>query len=189
MIDEHFVILAAGLNLIGTITYIIPTLKGTIRPNRVTWFLWALAPLIAFAAEIGQGVGLISLTTFMVGFGPFLILLASFVNKKAEWKLTAFDLVCGLLSILGLAMWFFTRIGNIAIVFSIMADALAALPTLRKGYLHPETEDYRIFLLGGIGAGITLLAISTWAFAFYGFPLYILLINTALVAAIKLGRK
>ena len=52
MIDERFVIIGAFLSMIGQLTYAIDTVKGKIKPNRVTWFLWALIPLIAFVAEI-----------------------------------------------------------------------------------------------------------------------------------------
>jgi len=39
------VILAVVLNSIGGVMYIKNTLVGKTKPNRVTWFIWALAPL------------------------------------------------------------------------------------------------------------------------------------------------
>jgi hypothetical protein len=174
VISDKFVILGALINLIGSSRYVIDTLRGKAKPNRVTWFLWALAPLIAFGAEIGQGVGLQSLMTFMVGFGPLMVFIASFVNRKAVWKITGFDIFCGILTLLGLILWLLTRHCNIAIAFSIFADGLAALPTIVKAYRQPETESYLVFMNGAISAGITLLTIDHWTFAYYGFPIYIL---------------
>lgn len=52
MLNENFVILGAVIFAIGSLSYLIDTLKGKVKPNRVTFFLWALAPLIAFAAEV-----------------------------------------------------------------------------------------------------------------------------------------
>ncbi|HEY6396548.1 MAG TPA: hypothetical protein VIX82_03735 [Solirubrobacteraceae bacterium] len=49
--------------------------------------LWTLTPLIAFAAERAQHVGLEALLTFAVGFGPLLVVVASFVDPRAYWKL------------------------------------------------------------------------------------------------------
>jgi hypothetical protein len=175
MIDERFVLLAALFNLVGGSSYLLATIKGRVRPNRVTWFIWSLAPLIAFVAEVLQGVGLRSLMTFMVGFMPLLIFIASFLNKKAYWKLTNFDFFCGFLSIIGLVLWGITRIGDLAIFFSILSDALASVPTLTKAYFHPETEDWKIFLFAGISAFITLLTVKAWDFAHFGFPVYILI--------------
>ena len=92
MISENFIFIGTILILIGGGSYLIDTLAGKAKPNRVTWLLWALAPLIAFAAEIKQGVGLQSLLTFVVGFNPLLIFLASFVNKKSFWRIKPLDM-------------------------------------------------------------------------------------------------
>lgn len=185
MIDERFVILGVLIGFAGGLSYLIDTVKGKVKPNRVTWFMWALAPLIAFAAEIKQGVGLTSLMTFAVGFNPLLIFIASFVNKKSVWKITKFDLACGFLSLVGLILWLFTRVGNIAIFFSILADGLAAIPTLIKSYKEPGSESYLVFFGGAISATLTLLTIKEWNFAHYGFPAYIFTICITLILLIK----
>lgn len=185
MISVKFVILGALINLAGTFGYARDTIRGTTRPNRVSWAMWTLAPLIAFAAEIKKGVGLIALMTFMAGFGPLIIFLSSFVNKKSVWKLTTFDFVCGFLSLLGLSLWIITREGNIAILFAIMADAFAALPTITKSYNDPDSESWFAFLAAAISAAITLLAINTWTFANYAFPIYIFVVCALLVILIK----
>ena len=189
MLNVHFVIVGAVLNLIGSSSYTFQTLKGKTRPNRVTWFLWALAPLVAFSAEIGQGVGLRSLMTFMVGFGPLMVLIASFINRKAVWKITRLDIVCGFLSLVALIAWKITGVGDVAIALSIVADFLAATPTLIKSYKEPGSEHYAIYLMGAISGVITLLTIKQWNFAQYGFPLYIVLVCIALVALIVAPRK
>src|SRR3569833_2281929 len=130
MISDKFVLLGALVQIWGCANYTLDTLRGTTKPNRVTWFLWALAPMIAFSAELDKGVGLRSLLTFSVGFGPMIVLAASFYNKKSYWQLKKTDYFCGVMALVGLALWFVFREANIAIVFSILADGLAALPTL-----------------------------------------------------------
>ena len=141
MLDPKILVIVPVLSLIGSGSYIYAVLKGKAKPNRVTWMLWAVAPLIAFAAQVQAGVSVLqSLLTFMVGFGPLLVVIASYISHQAVWKLTRFDYVCGGLSLLGLVLWFITRENNVAIFFSIMADALAALPTLVKSYNEPDSE-------------------------------------------------
>jgi hypothetical protein len=189
MLDPHFVILGAAFNLVGSISYLVDTIKGTTRPNRISWALWSLAPLIAFGAELSEGVGLSSLMTFMTGFGPLLIFTASFINRKSVWKLTRFDVTCGILSLIGLSLWAITRRGDVAIVFSIAADALAAIPTIVKSYKEPESENWIGFFFSAISAVITLFTIKVWTFANVGFPIYILIICIVftLLIRFKLG--
>lgn len=178
-LHPNFVIVGVIIIVAGKLSYLIDTIKGKTKPNKISYGLWALASLIAFTAEISQGVGIHSLLTFSVGFGPLIIFLASFVNKQAQWKLSGFDIGCGVLALVGLFLWWFTKVGNIAIAFSIAADALAALPTIIKSYLYPHTENPWSYVGDVIGAGITLLTISAWNFADIGFPIYILIINFA----------
>jgi hypothetical protein len=191
MLDQRFILLGVAIGFAGGVSYLIQTLQGKIRPNRVSWFMWSLAPLIAFSAELSQGVGLVAFSTFITGFNPLLIFFASFFNKKAEWKITRFDLICGALSIAGLILWSLTRVGNIAIAASILADGLAALPTIRKCYLFPETESGWAFAAGGANAIIGLLTLKHWSFAQGGFLVYIALVCILMSGLIwtKLGTK
>jgi len=185
MINQNFVFLGAIIAFLGALSYLVSTIKGKTKPNRISWFLWALAPFIAFAAEIKEGVGIQSLMTFMIGFMDFSIFLASFMNKNAVWKLRRFDFICGGSALFGLFLWYMTKNANLAIIFSIIADGLASVPTLVKSYYFPETENYHDYLGWTINAGITLLTIDIWNFANFGFPLYIFIICTIFVLLIK----
>jgi hypothetical protein len=190
MLHPNLVYLGVFIQLLGGFSYLKDTIKGRVQPNKVSWLMWSLAPLIAFTAEVSQGVGVQSLTTFVVGFVPLIVFFASFLNKKAQWNLTRFDLVCGLLSLGGLLLWFFTGVGNIAILFSIVADGLAGIPTLIKAYREPESETAFAYFTGVINAGITLMTITLWNFEHFAFPLYLVIVNLLLTILIhfKLGR-
>lgn len=172
MLNENFVYLGILINAIGSLSYLIYTARGKIKPNRVTFFIWSIAPFVAFAAQKSQGVGLQSLMTFTVGLFPLLIFITSLVNKKAYWKLTMFDLTCGALSLMGLLLWYLTKVGNIAVFFGALADGLAALPTIVKAYYYPETESAWPWFASFMQGVIILLTIKQWTFEYYGFPIY-----------------
>lgn len=80
MINQNWIYVGVVIIFIGAFSYVKDTLQGKAKPNRVSWGLWAFASFIAFIAEIKQGVGIQSIMTFMVGFSPFLIFLASFLT-------------------------------------------------------------------------------------------------------------
>jgi len=119
---EYLVFVAAFATLLATYVYINSMFKGQVKPNRVSWLMWSIAPFIAAAAAISNGVGWPALPVFMSGFSPFLIFTASFVTKKASWKLSSFDYVCGVLSGLALVLWYVTKDPNVAIAFAIASD-------------------------------------------------------------------
>lgn len=185
MIDQRFIFVAGIITFIGILLYAISTFQGKTKPNRVTWTLWTIIPLITFFAQYSEGVRLVSVFSLAYALGPLLVVIASFANNKAYWKLTFFDVSCGIISILALALWLLTGNGLVAIVFSIVADFTAGLPTLIKGYKAPETENISAFVVGIIASLIALATISTWSLATYLFPLYILLDSTLLCLTIK----
>jgi hypothetical protein len=191
MINSNFVIVGAAIGFIGMLGYIIDVVKGKAKPNKVSFLCWALAPLIAFFAEIKEGVGIQALMTFMVGFMPLSILLVSFFNKKSSWKLKVFDIGCGLLSILGLILWLITKTGIYAIIFGIFADGMASIPTVIKSFKFPETENGLAYGAGAIQSLLTILTIKNWTFATWGFPIYIFLIDILIFSLVqfKLGKK
>jgi len=189
MLNSNFVFVAIIVSAIGLTSYFFDTVKGKIQPNRVSFALWSIAPLITFFAEFKQGVGLQSLMPLSVGIFPIVIFLGTFVNKKAYWKIGKFDLICGGLSLLGLILWYITRVGNLAILFSILADGLAYGPTLAKAYRHPETESAWPWLATAASGLITLFTIKELNFTNSAFPLYYLIINIIvfIVVQFKIG--
>jgi hypothetical protein len=177
MLTTVIVLGAAVLNLYSGVLYAADTLKGRARPNRVTWGLWSLAPMLGFAAQINKGVGIQAAMTLSVALGPLFVLAASFISKHAQWKITRFDIICGTMALLGLMLWIATGEGLFALVLSIIADLFAGLPTVVKAWNHPETESPLPFGLAAIAALLTLATIRNWQFETYSFSLYILLMN------------
>jgi hypothetical protein len=173
MINVHWVLLGTAIGTVGLLFYILDTIRGHTEPNRVTWLLWGLIPLIAFAAEHNSGVGLESLLTFTAGAGPLLVFLVSFVSTAAVWKIGRLDYTCGALSVTAVLVWLVTGQGDVAIFGAVIADFLAALPTLVKSWKAPETETLWAYLGAVISAVITLLTVTRWNPAQAAFPLYL----------------
>ena len=184
MIDVHFVFLGAAIAAAGLVGYVVDTVRGRTQPNRVTWLLWAIAPLVAFAVEVQDGVGLRSLMTFTAGFGPLCVFVASFANGALVWRLGRLDYVCGALSVGGTAWWLVTRQGVVAIGAAVAADALAAVPTLVKSWRAPESESPVAYAGAFANAGITLLTVTRASVAVVTFPAYIAAITLVELALV-----
>src|SRR3989339_1097658 len=93
------VIISVLISVGGSYTYISDTLSGKTKPNRVSWLMWSLAPLISLGAALSSGGDLwANMRVFTAGFIPLVIFCVSFINPKSYWKLNFFDLACGLCS-------------------------------------------------------------------------------------------
>ncbi len=173
MIPEYFAVIGAVIASVGGFYYLYETITGKAKPNRVTWLLWGLFPMITFIAQRAQGVEGLSWATFAAGFPPFLVLFASFLNKKAYWKTEPKDYLLMAAAVAGIILWALTDNPNLAILFALVSDFLAGVPTLIKSYKHPETESWIAYGLGAIGFGMGVLAIQTYTFENYAFISYL----------------
>ena len=184
VISENWIYLGTAIGALGTAVYLRDTLRGTTKPNRVTWLLWAFAPLLAAVVEFDQGVGLRALPTFMIGFMPLLVFAASFVNPASVWKVRRFDYACGAISVIGTLVWLITRNGVLAISAAITADFMAGLPTVQKSWTHPETETVHSYAGAAISMAVVLLTIDHWTFDVAAFPIFIVCMASIMVVLI-----
>jgi hypothetical protein len=185
---QYLVFVGVFVNVIGASAYIRDTLRGETQPNRVTRLLWSFSTFIAAFAALQDGVGLAALPVFASGFVPFLIFLASFVNPKAYWELRPFDYICGVFSVLALILWYLTKDPNIAIVFAILSDGFALIPTLVKSWKYPESESVVAYSTGLFSAITSFAAMKAWNFSELAFPTYLVISCAVLVYAIERKR-
>jgi hypothetical protein len=182
-------IAGSAVNFVACLSYVRAILKGEATPNRVTWFLWALVPLIASAAQLRAGVGISTLVVLSVGVGPACVVLANFVRGTGSWNLGPFDYVCGACALAALALWAVTGEPITAIVLSILGDFAAALSTLRKAWLEPATENRSTYLISFAGMILGILSIKEATFAAYAFNVYLVVVSGALVLVLYLPRR
>ena len=182
-------VLGSVINFAACLGYVRAIFNGEAAPNRVTWFLWALVPLIAGAAQLRAGVGISTLVVMSVGAGPACVVLASFARGTGSWQLGPFDYVCGACALAALALWAVTGEPVTAIVLSILGDFAAALPTLRKAWLEPATENRSTYVISFVGMVLGILSVKEPTFAAYAFNAYLVAASTALVLVLYWPRR
>lgn len=185
---KYLVFVGMIIFFLGTLSYIKGIIKGKVKPNGVTWFIWSAAPIIASVAAFTDGVGLATLPVFVAGSFPLMVFTISLFKKGAFFKLARFDILCGVLSILALVVWYITKNPATAIAISILSDLLATLPTVIKSWKYPETEEVYVHLSSSINAATSFAAIETWNFSSVAFPVYIIIITLIICAFIERHR-
>lgn len=189
MLPPHFALVGAIIGSIGGSYYLYETLTGTTQPNRITWLLWGIFPMVIFAAQRAQGIAGLSWVSFAAGFMPFLIVAASFFNKKAYWKSAPRDYFLMGLALVGIVLWALTDNPNLALLFALLADILAGVPTLIKAYRQPESESWIAFAISTVGFGISLLSVQSYTFENTAFVASVFLLNATLALLASRGRK
>jgi hypothetical protein len=179
------VILSALISILGSLAYIIDTIKGKSKPNRVSWLMWAVAPLIGTGAAIAAGADIWATTRiFLSGFGPLVVVIVSFFNPQSYWKLNKFDFTCGVFSVLALIIWGIADSPVVAILFAAIGDGFACLPTIFKAWKFPETESGLSFLASLLATVLILPSIQVWNIENSAFQIYLLIANAVIVFSI-----
>lgn len=178
MIPGYFVFIGTFLSLIGIFRYSKSIIKGTTRPDLVSWVLWMLAPLTAAFFQWKGDAGFSIVPTIMAGFGPVIVLSVAAFKKNGFWKITMFDIVCGSLALLALVFYIQTHNLNISIIFAILGDALAFIPTLKKSWTNPESESVHGYIWCVFSNTIGILTIQNWSFVVGSFGIYLIIGNT-----------
>jgi hypothetical protein len=180
MLPEYFAIIGAVIASGGGLYYLYETIRGKAKPNRVTWLLWGILPMITFVAQRVQGVEGLSWPSFVAGFTPFLVVAASFLNRKAYWKTKPLDYALMGAAIIGIILWIVTKEPNLAILFTLLADLLASIPTIIKSLKHPETESWVAYAISTVGFGIAVLSIHAFNFQNSAFVIYLFTVQALL---------
>lgn len=145
--------------LVGDWPYITDTIKGTTKPERVTWGTVFLLNAIGFANQLASGAGnslwLFGAAVLATGtiFG-----LSIFKGVGGHTNLDIFTIVVALL---GLVLWIIFDSPTFSIVATLIVGIVALLPTFAKAKKQPETETKITWLLGSISALLATISVGT----------------------------
>lgn len=178
---------AGVISFIAFIPYIIAIFKGKTKPNRATWWIWSIIGFMLGASYYFSGASKTIWVPVSYVVGPFIIALLSIKYGKGGWS--RFDKVCLFGAGFSIFLWWLFDSPIVALMTNILIDFLGLLPTIRKAYLEPETEDLTAWLLFFLGNTLNLFAAEAWIFTIYIYPIYMFLgsgIVTMLVLIDKL---
>jgi hypothetical protein len=170
-----FLVFASLITVSAVIPYLRDIVKGTTKPNLVSWITWTLITGIATAAEIAAHEYVTAIFT-----GAAMLETASVVAfglRHGFVKYARFDVVCQISAIVGLILWQLFNSPSIGVVASVVIDFIGVLPTVRHSWLKPHEETWSTFALSGVGGVFGVLALTSYNTTSLTYPLYIVVIN------------
>jgi hypothetical protein len=178
-----FLILSATLPIISPVIYIRSILAGQSRPHRTTRFVYLATGILTTLALLSQHnwpVFAISAVSLVQSFAVFLF---SFRYGMGGWAKS--DIVCLLLSLIGMTFWQLTANSYYGLFFGIAADFAGSVPTIIKTYRYPQTEIPLYYAIDAMAGVLNIAALPIVNSQTVVYPVYLVLINglIALLAA------
>ncbi len=169
------------------IPYIISILQKKTKPNRASWFIWAVLGAITFASY--YSVGARSTLWYALPLGTIVTALLSIRYGVGGWN--RFDGICLAGAFLGLILWGLSGNAFIALGMVMAIDLFAYLPTIRKTYFDPSSESRAAWALFFVSGLLNFMAIDSWRLEIAAYPAYMLLFNLIVFGLTlrKAGRK
>ena len=172
-------VIAGLLSLVAFIPYIIAIRQGKTQPNQATWCIWAIVGIILCTSYYLSGAINTIWVPLALAIGHVVIAILAVIYGKGGWN--NFDKSCILGTGISLVLWWHYNSPLLALSINIAIDFLGALPTIRKSYRQPETEDLLTWIIFLFAHALNLIAIKQWSLSVAAYPAYLFLTVVAVV--------
>lgn len=173
--QELFTIISAILILIAAPPYIIDTIRGNTKPERITWLIFSVLGIIAFVSQLLLGA---SWSLVFSGLDTLAsILVFSMSIKLGTGGHTNLDIIALITATIGVLIAVFTKEPIISLLGVIIADLSGVVLTVKKTYKNPKSETSITWILVGTASLFGVLSVSEISFAILLYPVYLMISN------------
>ncbi len=172
--------MASGIVLLlGNIPYILSIRRGETRPNRVTWGIWTMIGFILLGSYYSIGATNTLWLLIAQVISQFVITVYAFRYSRGRWQ--QLDRICLAGAGLSLLLWWRSGSPLVALLMNTTMDLLGAVPTIKKIYHDPDSEDLIFWVMSFVATVLNLLAIENFSLSFVVFPLYLFGLNIVIL--------
>jgi hypothetical protein len=154
--------IAGILVLVQIVPYVVSILRGNTKPERTSYLIWLIVEIIGAISYVSIGATTTKWTVIAFCFTALLVFLLSI--KYGVGGFSAFDIGCFLLALSGVVLWGASSNALLALYFITFVKAIAYLPTIKKVYFTPHTENTASWVLTASASVLNLFALNTLAF-------------------------
>ncbi len=184
--EVWFAIASALVVIAGAPFYVYDILKGTTRPQRVTWFIWSVQGIVAFTSQVILHGGWSLLYIGLEALGNVLVFMLALHFGVGGWKTS--DKVALGIALLGVLVSVAARQPVVALFGVVVADLSGVILTILKSYRQPESETPITWFALGTAGLLSGLAVGRLSFELLLYPLYLAVSCYAVFATIYLSK-
>lgn len=175
MIAQIAGILAGVVSFIAFIAYYFSIVSGKTKPNRATWFILTIVGVLILVSYYSVGARDTLWVPIGYTLGPLITFLLSIKYGEGGW--TTFDKICLFVAIISVIFWYLSGSALITLIINIFIDFCGILPTIKKSYLDPSSEELYPWVITFTAGFLNLFAINSFAFDIVIYPIYMFLVN------------
>lgn len=151
--------IAGFIAVIQVIPYFISIFKGDTKPERTTFAIWSLVNIVTVSSYIAVGATTTIFVPLIFAMTSVIIFLLSL--KYGMGGFNRLDIACLCISLVAIAIWVITSNPLLALYGNLIASTLGFLPTIKKVYYLPKTENTLSWTLSALASVLNLFAITS----------------------------
>ncbi|MFE4104813.1 hypothetical protein [Almyronema epifaneia] len=164
---------AGGIYFLGFVPYLVTIYQGKTRPNRASWWIWSVVGWILVLSYESSAAESINSLWVPAAAAACHLIIALVSLKYGEGGWSRFDRACLLAAGVSLLLWWRFDAPLIALFTNLAIDFSGALPTIRKTYLRPDTEEGLPWFLFWLASLLNLFAIERFSLELFAYPFYL----------------
>ncbi len=182
-----FAVIAGGLAIAGNVPYMRDMFRGRITPHPYTWFIWSIVSGVTLAGQITKGAGWATIA--FASSEVFTVLIFLFSLRYGFKNIPKRDTYYLVFALLGIIPWLVTNDPTWSVVIMVAIDLVAFIPTLRKAWEQPKTENYLLYGSNALRHSFALVALSSYNVATMLHSIAMIATNTTMTAFILRKKK
>ena len=184
---QHLALVSALLTAACVIPYLRDTFRGKTRPQRVSWFIYAVLSVVAAISQYmsGERAGAYLATGSAIGFTA--VFVASI--RHGEGGASRLDRLSLGLASLGVALSIVVDQPMIAVIAVVVAEQLATSLTAAKASRDPSSETAITWFMDGLAGTSAIAAVTHFSPAELLYPIHHTCVNLFVLSAITHGRR
>jgi hypothetical protein len=181
-------ILIACFLLAGYIPYIKSALLGTNTPHFFTFFAWSLIIAVVLLTQVVEGSGM--------GTAPLIVSLCCCIlvscisyKSKSRFSFTISDKLFLSVALISVPLWYFTNNALWAVIWLSISYCASYIPTFRKTYIYPYSENLSPHVMGFISYGLSIFCIETYKLSTLIYPVSLSFMMLLFILMVMIRRR
>ena len=170
---EIFEVSALILSFCSNVPYIIETVQGKVKPERISWLLWTILGLTYyFSALYSDGATLFALGALIGPAAIFLLAIKFGVGGKSR-----FDIISLVAATVAFSLLYVIEGVIAGLLLALAVDGIGGILTARKLKIDPSSESRPYWGIGIISSMLAIASLETYSLETILFPFYIFLLS------------
>jgi hypothetical protein len=184
--QEFFGFLSVILGFAAAFLYWRSIYKGQTKPHPFTFLVWFILAAIGAVAQINDNAGpgaWVSISTALI-----CLITMIWAYKLGDIQITRSDWISLWTSLAIIPIWMITNNAVWAVILVSLIDFIGFIPTIRKSWERPETENLSAWSINIPKLGFSLLAMNNFTFVTVFYPASFMVLNVLFIAMCYIRR-